>query len=538
MRKILLSCIFISLSLWVEVGLGQGLENFNNYPETSHSYHNGTFAGQDGSTWTYNQCRGDSVITAPTPTLGKARTPTGEVYSGTIHGGCGTLSFDYKQVFSTDVALDVFVNGILITTVTTSGEEGVLKNSGYIAIYLLGDFILDFKQNSTTAGQCAIDNVIWTGNTDVFPEPTNYPTNFTATAGYFKVNLQWTDAMAGQVPASYLILASSTNNIHPPVDGIPVPDDPDLGDGTAALNVMQGVQSCLFTGLLSNALYYFSIYPYTNSGTFINYKTDGNVPTANATTLNGVIIFHHDFNDLTLFPMTTQNILGMNQSWAIDSTHGTSSSGCAKMSGYFSGTDIPNEDWLISPAMNFNHFKWEQFSFMSTYNYSGDPLSIKISNTYDGVGDPNDFTWTDLTAIWSMGAWAWTSSGDIDVSAVNGDSVYIAFKYTCDTINSSCWELDDVLVVGTSTVGLGENPVPDEFSMYPNPAQGFIHLLFTDTGEREITFISETGTMVFSCITFLSSQKIDLHFLSAGIYFVKVIDVLTSHVGYRKIIIL
>ena len=128
MKKVLLLSLFLTLIFVAQNVRSQGFENFNNYPETSNAYHNGTFLGQDGSTWTYNQCRGDSAIAAPTPTMGKNRTPWGEVYSGTLHGGCGTLNFDYEQVFSTNVALDVFVNGILLTTVTSTSEEGVVKN--------------------------------------------------------------------------------------------------------------------------------------------------------------------------------------------------------------------------------------------------------------------------------------------------------------------------------------------------------------------------------------------------------------------------
>ncbi len=139
-----------------------GMENFTNYLETTNVYRNGTFLGQDGSSWLYYQCRGDSVIAAPSPTLGKGRTPTAEVTSGTISNGCGTLSFDYKQVFSSGVALNVFVNGNLVYTATTSGEQGIVKNSGPVTVNVAGNFILDFKQQSTTSGQVCIDNISYT----------------------------------------------------------------------------------------------------------------------------------------------------------------------------------------------------------------------------------------------------------------------------------------------------------------------------------------------------------------------------------------
>ncbi|WP_173076297.1 DUF5018 domain-containing protein [Tenuifilum thalassicum] len=148
-----------------KVGWGQGSEDFTNFPETSSSYVDGTFTGLDGSTWTYVQCRGDNAIAAPTPMLGRNRTPAAEVTSGIISGGIGTLTFDYKQAFSTNVNLEVYVNGNLITTVTTSSEQDVLKSSGTINVNVPGDFTLSFKQPSGS-GQVCIDNIVWTGYAD------------------------------------------------------------------------------------------------------------------------------------------------------------------------------------------------------------------------------------------------------------------------------------------------------------------------------------------------------------------------------------
>jgi len=537
MKKLLLLSLFLSLIFVAQNARSQGFENFNNYPETSNAYHNGTFTGQDGSTWSYNQCRGDSAINAPTPTMGKNRTPTGEVFSGTISGGCGTLNFDYKQVFTTSVSLDVFVNGILLTTVTTTNEIGIVKNSGIINVNTAGDFVLDFKQNSTSAGQVAIDNISWTGNSTILPEPTNYPTNFTATPGYFKITLTWTDATGGQAPTSYLVLGSNANNIVAPTDGTPVADDPNLADGSATLNILQGVHTCMFTGLLSNTLCYFAIYPYTNSGTLIDYKTDGTAPAANATTPNGVIIFHRDFNDRALSPMIAKNIQGPDQFWVIDTIHGTSSSACAKMSGYAGGFNYVNEDWLITPAMNFDLYTHEVLTFMNAYSYAGNPLAVKISNNYDGSGDPNSFTWTDLAPTLSPGGYVWASSGDIDVSGASGTGIYVGFKYTSDATNASTWELDDLLVLGTPVVGIGEKTNSPDFTISPNPSQGLVRLAFNGKGNKEISIMNVTGNKVFQETTDLTIRNIDLTNLSSGIYFVQVTDVSTSKISVKKLII-
>ncbi len=137
-----------------------GHETFDNFPETSSSYKDGTFIGQDGSMWTYKQSRGDLSIEGKSPCFGKGKTPDGQVYSGTIPGGCATLSFDYKKAFSTDVNLDVKVNDILITTVTASDSS--VHSSGDLTVDIAGDVVLKLVQHDANAGQVIVDNVVWT----------------------------------------------------------------------------------------------------------------------------------------------------------------------------------------------------------------------------------------------------------------------------------------------------------------------------------------------------------------------------------------
>lgn len=148
------------------------IEDFTNYPETGTAYNTGTFLGQDGSIWNYVKSAGASAgnIDAPTPYLGKNQSPSSEVYSGTISGGIGTLSFEYMQVFSSNVDLNVLVNDVVVSNVTSSGQQGVVLNSGDIELNIAGDFVLKFAQNGS-GGQVAIDNVTWIS----FDGPANIP---------------------------------------------------------------------------------------------------------------------------------------------------------------------------------------------------------------------------------------------------------------------------------------------------------------------------------------------------------------------------
>jgi hypothetical protein len=111
-------------------------------------------------------------------------------------------------------------------------------------------------------------------------EPAAHVTSFAAgTPAYTSIPLTWTDVANTD---GYLIKGSSVGygDITAPSDGTAE------SNATLVRNVTQGTQNYTFTGLNSNTTYYFMIYPYTNSGTSINYKTDGSVPQATAQTTN------------------------------------------------------------------------------------------------------------------------------------------------------------------------------------------------------------------------------------------------------------
>ncbi|MEQ3669252.1 MAG: hypothetical protein ABNH36_15520, partial [Olleya sp.] len=157
---------FLILTLLVSsVTFGQGNETFTNFPSTTSGYVNGTFVGDDGSTWNFTQCRGDVQITDQSIMIGRNRTPQAEFSSGVISGGVGTISFNYLQAFSTNVNLTVLVNDVVYGTVTSSSQQNVVLNSGNITVNQPGDVVIKFINVNNSDGQVVIDDVVWTGFT-------------------------------------------------------------------------------------------------------------------------------------------------------------------------------------------------------------------------------------------------------------------------------------------------------------------------------------------------------------------------------------
>lgn len=120
-----------------------------------------------------------------------------------------------------------------------------------------------------------------------YDEPSNHVTTFIAATGtpaFSVIDVVWDDATGTVVPTGYLIKGSDVSYaaISAPVDGTPETD------ALLVKNIASGAEVASFTGLNENTTYYFKIFPYTNTGSNIDYKTDGTVPQDNATTAYGI----------------------------------------------------------------------------------------------------------------------------------------------------------------------------------------------------------------------------------------------------------
>lgn len=391
-----------------------------------------------------------------------------------------------------------------------------------------------YKENSQTGGNIFFDDFLFEVQ-GVHPEPTNYPTGFTATPENLSINLGWIDATGDQLPSAYLVLGNIDGQFTAPVDGSPVDDDTDLSDGAAALNVPYGNESCSFSGLESGTMYYFTIYPYTNGGENIDYKTDGTVPTAEASTSDVLVLNYENFNDTTLDDWIQYSVTGPDQIWYVQEKYGIDDSPNAKMSGY-SGGAIENEDWLISPALDGSLKTNETLEFYSASNYDGPVMEVKISSDYAGSGDPNQANWTDLTAALSPGGWEWTYSGMVELKEYAGDSdFYVAFVFFSTDQESATWEVDEILLTAESNIGVDEYP-GNEFSLYPNPAEEQVRIS-GEVNEHSVVIIHDlNGKMVMH--TNVPTDKIlDVSCLDKGLYLLTITSDSSSRVFVQKLIV-
>ena len=196
-------------------------------------------------------------------------------------------------------------------------------------------------------------------------EPTNHLTNFTSgTITNSSMQVTWTDALPGtQAPSDYLLFANNTGVFTNPIDGNVYPDDTNLSDGSAGVNIAySAANNYSFSGLSASTDYYFKVYPYNGTSDQTNYKTDGLVPTLSAQTNSSG---GGNLTDLFI----SEYVEGTSNNKAIEIFNGTSSSvdlaaDGYKLEFYFNGSTSPGT------TINLIRKHWSRKCFCSCFFFS------------------------------------------------------------------------------------------------------------------------------------------------------------------------
>ena len=227
---------------------------------------------------------------------------------------------------------------------------------------------------------------------------------------------------------------------------------------TSGPSAIFGINSLAF-----NTAYYFEI----NAGAFkdaddnifagLSGTTAWNFTTA-ATPPSGILGITYNFNICSgNLPdgFTQYNILGP-QIWgcttfgrnAADLPSGSAPNGL-QING-FSGVNIPNEDWLISPSFNLTGTSFPLLSFWSRTAFTGAALQLKVSTDYTGTGDPNLATWSDINGKFpAQVSDIWKLSENINLSGYKSPHTYFAFIYNSSSEDGARWTLDDITVINS-----------------------------------------------------------------------------------------
>ena len=391
-----------------------------------------------------------------------------------------------------------------IPTSNTDAEQNIMRYN--VTSTLFGCY----KSSSNVTGLVYIFKE--GGEPVINPEPSNYPTDFNATLDITRVNLTWTASTGAQLPRGYVVIGSNDGTIVPPVDGVPVEDDTDPADGHVAYNKTS--TSVYFDDLTANTTWTFAIFPFTNSGENIDYKTDGAFPTTAVTTQDVQCLFASDFaNGLGQF--TVFDLAG-EQTWTTKTYNGTA---YADMNGYASGASHANEDWLISPDVFANGaYNDITITFKNAYKFDGEHIRVYLLNGFDGASDPMEFVIQEITNdfSWSDGNYNWVTTSH-GYNTTGMPNVLVAFQYLSTNDAASDWEISD-LKVYTGYDAVVENEATT-FSLYPNPASNSINVVAESACAIQI--MDMAGRMVMNVNAVEGENTINVTELQSGVYFVR-----------------
>lgn len=158
---------------------------------------------------------------------------------------------------------------------------------------------------------------------------------------------------------------------------------------------------------------------------------------------------------------TEYSVVGDNQKWTC-TTYGINNTNGVNMNGY-SGGNVSNEDWLISPRITKTFNNLPVLSFYSRGEYTGPALQLLVSTDYDGISNPNNFTWTNLDATFPPLNDTWTLADGIDLSAYKAAPFYFAFKYVSTPEDGAArWTLDSIKITDRTSL-LSVKPLQNNF---------------------------------------------------------------------------
>lgn len=135
--------------------------------------------------------------------------------------------------------------------------------------------------------------------------------------------------------------------------------------------------------------------------------------------------------------------------WYYSATYGMCTSA------YKDGASWNSETWLVSPKVKLKKAKHPQLVFDQAFNKAPnftEECTVLISTDYKD--DVTTATWTALE--WNTNedgslnvppgtSWVFQTTGDLDLTAWAGKTIYIGFRYTTSNNISGTWELRNVL---------------------------------------------------------------------------------------------
>ena len=131
------------------------------------------------------------------------------------------------------------------------------------------------------------------------------------------------------------------------------------------------------------------------------------------------------------------------QGWVIDYS-------TAKMTGYASGTNYVNEDWLISSPVAVTGVQNAKASvtYVAQYqNSNANDVTLQVSTDYVWGNDPRTANWTQMSTTYpNTGGWSDFQTVETSLNDFIGQNVTVAIKFTSTDSQSRTLEVQTITV--------------------------------------------------------------------------------------------
>lgn len=171
--------------------------------------------------------------------------------------------------------------------------------------------------------------------------------------------------------------------------------------------------------------------------------------------------------EVGLADLVAYNFAGSMEGWTVAEESGaddvwTSQSGYVQGNGYF-GTQIANEEWLVSPSIDLSGESDLKFQITQELDFAGDTSLIKILVSTDYTDDVLTATWDEITLA-NPATGDMASSEDYDFSAYDGETINVAFRYESTDSDAARWRIASLKI---KTLGAtGDTNSKGEYFMY------------------------------------------------------------------------
>ena len=230
-----------------------------------------------------------SGVADPGDVIGSEVTSTSNGFTWTLNGNSNPVMIVYKM--SNDIgtptngvaySVDENMDGDGATVIYAGGGTSYTHSSlTPNTPYYYKIFSVDGSNNYSSGVSGPI--------TTLKAEPSNHATSFNVSeVTYSSMTLTWSDNDGTYAADEFLIILEASSALSPSDGNFYSDDLTDINDDNKwYANISHGTQTVTFTGLTSETTYYAKIWPISNTdeeSDKYDYKTDGTVPTANATT--------------------------------------------------------------------------------------------------------------------------------------------------------------------------------------------------------------------------------------------------------------